>query len=377
MKIAYLSPFYLPSRGGIETFCKELAKSMIKRGHEVHILTQSITGFPEVEHVDGITIWRFKPVFKIFKAVFFPSALKIINNLKPDVLHIQAPAPLTGEYIVLKNQKCKCNKVIITYHNDPALTQKWTYRLVRSAYLLISPKVISANIDWFILVSNSLKNSPYVKRIPKEKIAVIHNGVDTERFSPVSQSPKRSDEIVALFVGSMEPWHAYKGVEYLILVAKLIPNIPVKFYIIGEGVLRKKYETMVASLGLTERFSFVGGVSDNDLLKYYRMCDFLVLPSVGVERCPLVVLEAAACGKPAIVTDIPGLNEIVKNEVTGLIVPPRNEKLLAEATKRMVNEEKKRLKMGEAARKTAVKEWSWDIVSRKYEEYYKKQVLIP
>lgn len=107
------------------------------------------------------------------------------------------------------------------------------------------------------------------------------------------------------------------------------------------------------------------------LLEYYQNATIYVLPSY-YEGLPTTLLEAMSCGIPSIATDVEGSSELISDGETGLLVPPRNPKRLAEAILRLLEAEELRQKLGDNARKHIVNNYDWEIITDSVEKVYEK-----
>lgn len=150
----------------------------------------------------------------------------------------------------------------------------------------------------------------------------------------------------------------YKGFEFLVrAMARL--STPATLLIIGEGPLRGALEAEAAALGLANRVRFLGNVPNT--LPYYQACDLFVLPSVArSEAFGIVQLEAMACGKAVINTQIEGsgVTFVSRDGESGLTIPPGDSEALAAAMTRLLSNEVLRTRFGEAGRQRVQKEFT-------------------
>ena len=183
-----------------------------------------------------------------------------------------------------------------------------------------------------------------------DKIVVINSGLELEKYKDVVvdvQSKKyelgiEEDISVIGMIGRLEP---VKGPGYLIEAARMvIEKIPrVKFLIVGDGSLRNDLESQCEELGVLNEFIFTGWKEDVQTI--LSMLDILVLPSVN-EAVGRVLIEAGACGVPVIATNVGGVPEIVRDDQTGILVPPRSPEALAQAIIDLITNEHRRQQMG-------------------------------
>jgi teichuronic acid biosynthesis glycosyltransferase TuaC len=192
--------------------------------------------------------------------------------------------------------------------------------------LLFRRSVIRWTLDRahaIVAVSNSLAQRVLELGVPASKIWIIPNGVDVERFRPVSRAFARSylkipmDATVIVSVGALIP---RKGHEFLI---RCFPEIIAKhssarLYVIGEGDLRRKLQSASLSSGAGDRIFFPGAIRNEDLAAWYSAADMSCLVS-SREGYPCVVLESLACGTPVVATRILGTQEIAST-VSGCVL---------------------------------------------------------
>jgi len=173
----------------------------------------------------------------------------------------------------------------------------------------------------------------------------------------------RHDDIVTLFAGRLVP---VKGITHFIKVAKMLAKKGDnrKFLIAGEGVLRAKLEEETSKY--RSSIKFVGW--QDDMPTIMNAADIFVLSSLS-EGCPNAVLEACACGKPVVATNVGAASDIILNGETGLLVEPRNVEALKDALERIINSRHK-MKMGEKAMRRVRKHFTWDAIISKCEKAY-------
>ena len=173
-------------------------------------------------------------------------------------------------------------------------------------------------------VSESLKVAMVRLGIPEQRIRVIANGVDTERFRPLDRNTARAelgmrhDVQVIVAVGNLIPW---KGFQLLVgALAKLASEHPtVETYIIGEGPYRPALQRLIDASDLTAGVHLVGSRPNEELPAWYSAADLSCLPSAG-EGQPNVVLESMACGTPVVGTRVGGTPELITSPEFGILI---------------------------------------------------------
>jgi glycosyltransferase involved in cell wall biosynthesis len=194
----------------------------------------------------------------------------------------------------------------------------------------------------------------------REKIVVIHSGIETDFFEPTNTH--RSDgRFNVLCVGTL---HEVKGQTYLIDACRLLSESGVEFtcQLVGEGRDRPALERQIAAAGLKGRIQLLGQRTRAEVLELLGAADVLVAPSVPTkqgkrEGIPIVLMEALATGIPVVASDISGIPELVEDDRTGLLVPPRDSAALAGALQRLREEPALARRLGSAGRDMVVREF--------------------
>lgn len=161
----------------------------------------------------------------------------------------------------------------------------------------------------------------------KNNFKIVPNVVDTDTFYPFVSERKDSKKRI-LFVGNLVP---KKAIPYLLEALDEIKKRRQNFIldIVGDGPKRSEYEKLTKKMGLLDFVIFHGRREKEEVAKFMQNCDFFVMPSI-FEGFGVVYIEAMACGKPVIATNVRGPDEIVKKDV-GILVPPKDVKALSEA----------------------------------------------
>jgi glycosyltransferase involved in cell wall biosynthesis len=174
---------------------------------------------------------------------------------------------------------------------------------------------------------------------------------------PPRESP---EEDYALFVGRLV---ATKGVPYLLEAMK---DVDTRLVICGDGPARSSLERMASRLGIENKVTFEGRVSEERKADLFAGCKMLVMPSL-FESLGLAAAEAMSYGKPVIAAKAGGLPEVVGNG--GIVVPPRNSRMISEAMNTLLRDEALRHDLGIKAKERAA-QYSWDLAVEKMEKIY-------
>jgi colanic acid/amylovoran biosynthesis glycosyltransferase len=198
----------------------------------------------------------------------------------------------------------------------------------------------------------------------RDKIVVIHCGVDTAVFQPrsESESDRRSDDpFTILCIGTL---HEVKGQSYLIEACRLLHEQGIDFVcnFVGDGEDRDRLAAQIARAGLSQRVRLLGRQTREQIAALLARVDAVVAPSVPTragkrEGIPVVLMEAMSSGVPVIASRLSGIPELVEHERSGLLVPPRDAQALADALKRMRSDPTLRQRLGQAGREKVAREF--------------------
>jgi len=235
--------------------------------------------------------------------------------------------------------------------------------IVKAVYAMadIVAPVCNANTEWERHLG-----------VPAEKIRVIYNGVDTKRFRPMSVQ-RKTDRPVVVSVGRIE---IFKDIVSLVTAMKdvrdEIPNVMCLIY--GESIdleYSKKCVEALKELKLEGNVRFMGKTNEPE--RAYNLADVVAMSSL-TEAFPFAAIEAMACGKPVIATDVGGTREAIDG--CGILVRSRNPPELARAIVKLLNDKPLRTRLGEAALKRARDKFELSASANQYRMLY-EELLVP
>lgn len=362
IRVLQVGKLYYPWFGGIERVIQDIAEGL-KEKIEVEVVVCKPVGKGSKEIIKGVPVTRASSlgIYWGMPVSFTFPFLLARKSKRVDILHFHLPFPLAVvSYLLFCSKR---PKVAVTYHSDIVRQRRllWLYMPFLRRFL--------KRADRILVTSPALLETSKVLTFVKHKCTVVSLWIDlAEHGQPVRRDYDigiSSTERIVLFVGRLS---YYKGVEYLIEAMKWVEA---KLLIVGDGDLRPRLEAKVKALGLEDRIIFLGKISDEKLRYCYQICDVFVLPSVEPsEAFGIVQLEAMAYGKPVVNTNLPtGVPWVSRHGETGLTVPPRDPKALAEAINKIFNDKELAEKFSENARKR-VREFSKEkMLQRIYEIY--------
>jgi glycosyltransferase involved in cell wall biosynthesis len=203
------------------------------------------------------------------------------------------------------------------------------------------------------------------------RLSVLGNGIDVNRWQPDARARCEAREELGvkndflwLAVGRLEPVKDYPTLLHALARAPKTAQL----LVFGAGLLHAELNNMAAELGLGQRVRFAG--FEPNVARWMQAADGFVLSS-RYEGLPMVLLEAGACGLPAVATDVPGTREVIVDKENGWLAPAGDPSQMAAAMSRLmqspVNE---RRAMGERARRHVIKHFSLDAVLDRWEQLY-------
>lgn len=407
MKIAHIVHTFPPYQGGIGNTCYYQVQELVKLGHEVTVFTPKYhkeSRIPEEVQRLGlygagenlefrIKIKYLTPILKYGNAAFVPQIIRYLKGF--DVIHLHWPF-IGGTEIILiwrtllkligivRVGPCLCpcrSALVVQYQMD--LVGRGIFRFIFNFYqFLFLPWVVKL-VDEIIISSNDYTQhsrlKKYFQKYPN-KFIEIPLGVDITKFYPQTKNQSlmkkynlNPDSPILLFVGGLDRAHYFKGLDVLLraMAGYRLQVTGYRLLVVGDGDMRSIYEKLSKDLGLAEKVIFAGRVSDNELPDYYNLSDVFILPSIDQsESFGLVLLEAMACAKPIIVSNLPGPRSLVKEGVHGLVVRPGDVADLSEKLKFCLDHQEQTKEWGRVARQTVEEKYSWTAVCQKINHLY-------
>lgn len=288
---------------------------------------------------------------KIAYITALPRVKKLIAQFKPDILH----SHYISSYGIIG--------ALTGFH--PFIVSVWGSDIFtfpkKSIYHKKLIKYILSKSD--TILSTSKMMAERTSKYTDKNIEVTPFGIDTEMFYPFeTKSIFLKEDLV---IGTIKALEKQYGIEYLIrsfhLTKKNHPQIPLKLLIAGKGSLENELKKLTVDLGIQNDVVFTGKIPFSDVPKYHNMIDIFIALSVSDdESFGVAVIEASACGKPVIVSDAGGLPEVVKDGITGFIVPKNNPEITSENLVKLIQDEKLRKSLGNAGRERVKRLYEWN-----------------
>jgi rhamnosyl/mannosyltransferase len=349
MKIIQTSKAYYPFLGGIETVVQQLAEGFVEHHQLESRVVVCNDGVPT--HHDtrkGVSITYAGTLARLASLPISPSFPLHLLRETGDILHIHEPF-LVGPLVYLTFSwlaKKRFKRLVIWWHSD-VIRQQALARI----YTPLHRAILRAADAITVATPGHISTSTFLGDFTS-KCHIIHYGVDPARFVVTHELQQRVAAIhqqyhkpIILFVGRLI---YYKGAEYLVQAMHHLPDA--HLIMVGNGPLKPELETLAREGH--NNVTFLPPLQEQDLVAMYHACDVFVLPSVEhSEGFGIVQLEAMACGKPVITSDLPtGVTYVNVDSKTGLVVPRRQAQPLANAIQTLLENTELRQTLGAYAR---------------------------
>jgi len=406
MKILVVTDDFYPDMGGRQRVIYEVAKRLVREGHDIHVLTvQTNPTQTRYQEIEGIKIHRFlvdsnlKPI-KFFSLFFrtkkeFENLLNV-NNFNMVHLHNGA----TG-FGVLLSKVSKDKKIIYTFYGPWHKEYKAQWGLILSKkenYIKKLLKGFLMSVFYHIMIfiqrrifkrSNKIIclskfSEQEIRKISsdlsEDKICLIPGGADTGKLFPLKDKYLTrkllrlpEDKFIILTIRRLE---SRMGIDVLLkAMAKISPMKRSNLLLLigGKGHLENFLKKFSKDLSIEKNVQFLGFIPDEQLSFYYQASDLFVLPSTSLEGFGLVIVEALACGLPVLGADSGAIPEVLCRFGEKFIFPAGNSDALANRIICFSENELNKLDLiYEDMASLVRKKYSWDVISSKYEKLYRK-----
>lgn len=332
MKILMYSWEYPPKKaGGLAQHVYDLTKALAKAGHEIHLITVGDNSLPMYEEVEDVKVHRVRPYdlnafdFQTWilqlNVAMLEYTITLFDTVKEDFDIIHNHDWLTA-YAARAIKHAKGLPLVATIHATESGRNNGLHNDLQ--------RYIS-NVEWWLtyeawrVIVCSYYMEDEMRRVfqlPKDKMAIIPNGVNPKDFKTTKEIPNfrlnyaAPDEKIVYFVGRLVQ---EKGVQVLLdAIPKILHYHPkTKFVVAGKGPNEGYLRHKAFEMGIANRVYFTGFVDDETRNQLYKAADVAVVPSL-YEPFGIVALEAMAAETPVVVSDTGGLSEIIVHQQNGL-----------------------------------------------------------
>ncbi len=367
IRVAMLIQRYLPHVGGAERQLASLCPLLAAQGVTVQVVTRMHVPLPPNEIIDGVPVCRIRtPGPKVISSFLFSlRSQAVLRRFRPDVLH--AHELLSPSTTALLAKTFLGKPVLAKPLRGGTLGDIAKLKSRRSGALRI--RSLRRSVDAFVAISDEIDAELRELGIPDRSIHRIPNGVDTDRFQPVTPDRKTGlrrelnldGDPLVVFSGRLAP---EKGVDILLAAwADLLREIPrAGLVVLGDG---PEHDSLTRLAG--ERVRFVGPV--DDVAPYLQAADIFVLPSL-TEGLSNSLLEAMASGLAVVATSVGGARDIIIQEQNGFIAEPGKAQNLLHAILVLCRDTELKQRLGVEARRTIVDGYALPTVAARLTELY-------
>lgn len=351
--------------GGVANFYKLLSKYYENSKYEIFY---NRVGRIKKSRILSNNIVRF--ITLLFDYLLF--AFKI-NNLKPDVIHVNPSlnkkAILRDSfYIFISKYILRDVKIITHIHGwqDQIAKGLNHKKIVNTAF-----KYLFNKSDKIIVLATRFKNVLVNFFNEPEKIHVIYAAVNAFDFDPVFGKQKNGNSINVLFMSRfVKAKGIYEIVDSIDPITKMNPNTEINFLFAGDGEDKLELEEYINKLNLGDKVRFLGYLKGTEKRKAYLESDIFLFPSYYGEGCPAVILEAMAAGLPVITTKVGALEDIIENYKNGIIINEKSVNEIIEGVHHLISNGKLRDEIGKINKIKAQNEFDVSIVFNKINSIY-------
>lgn len=339
LRVLHIGKYYPPYHGGMESHLEGLSNEL-NQLVDLEVIVAN-TGWRTVnESVDGVNVTRVGKLFDLQSAPICPDLVRKIRAAKADIVHIHWPNPSAVLAYLASGHR---GKLVFTYHSDIVRQRK-----LAAAFMPVLRYALKKSAAIIVSSPNYIEGSDVLRDF-RSRCRVIPFGVSVDHFdhyqaSEVRAIRERYGPRIVLGVGRMV---YYKGFEYLVRAMALVDG---HLLIIGDGPLREYLNRLARDLGLSDRVTLLSEVED--IRPYYHAAEVFALSSImRSEAFGIVQLEAMACGKPVINTQLDsGVTFVSPHGVSGLTVPPANAAALGEAIDQLLSQPERKRELGQGGR---------------------------
>lgn len=372
------------SKGGMQDHVLMLTEHLADKGHRVEVIT---TGHSEGRFFEERNNFRIhylegtKP--ESYFGGWWQKSIKKFEELHREVVFDVVHSQGAGGYLFLKNKINKKVKIpaIVSFHGtnyDEIKTQINLFSLKPMNIVRPILSILQQLYHYFVyglplarlsdgIIATSNEQAAIIENVffaNKHKIFKVFNGIDINVFTPL----KKTTEIRQIyklssstnFLLSIARLEKDKGIQNIIaampIILKELPDT--KLMVVGDGGYATELKKQVKKLNLENNVLFTGMLPFESLPEYFNACDAFINPTIRQNGYDLTILEAMACEKPVVVSNIGSVPTVIEDGIDGILVPPGDIIRLSEAVVKVLKDKELGRRLGVAARRKVVEKFS-------------------
>lgn len=380
LRIAHLTATFPPYPGGAGNTAFHFARTQAARGHHVEVFTATADGVPP--DPGGALVHRTEPIFRIGNAPLIPSIARLRGF---DVMHLHYPFMFGAELTLAGRARPGGRDAALLVHYKNRIVGRGIRGAIFETYEhSVAPLLIRSADRICVLSRDHAESVPYLRRALErtpERLREMPNGVDSDVFSPGPDSAgirKRlgidDAAVVAAFVATLDRAHHFKRLDIAIEALARSRHAP-HLVVAGSGELLDGFRRQATAAGVADRVHFLGRLPQPRLPEVLRASDLILLTTEPPESFGIVLIEAMACGLPALVTEYPGVRAVVDDGENGILARQGDPAAVAAALDSMIElGAQGRRRMGAAGRAKAEARWSWPSLTDRMDEVYREAI---
>jgi N-acetyl-alpha-D-glucosaminyl L-malate synthase BshA len=363
-----------PTYGGSGVVATELGLELAARGHEVHFISYAVpvrmTEASERIHFHEVEVMDY-PLFDHppYALALATQMYNVAASEPLDLLHVHYAIPHSvSAYLARAMLRPRRVPFVTTLHGTDI-----TLVGIDRSYLPITRFSIEES-NAVTAISEYLREVTLKEFDVQHPIEMIPNFVNCDVFQPAKDNSRREEfapgnEKVLVHLSNFRP--VKRVLDVIEIFAQVRKEIPAKLLMIGDGPDRATAEWMVRQNGLASAVTFLG--KQSQVQELLNCADLMLLPS-DLESFGLAVLEAMACGVPAVCSRVGGVPEVVRDGVEGYLVTPRDTKTMAARALEILTDPGRQERMGKAARERALSQFCSTRIIPLYEKLYERVI---
>ena len=362
MRILMLSHGYPPVISGVTLVVQKVAREMVRRGHQVTVVTASDRGTPYQDEDEGVALMRVRSVPNPFwsegrlPVLSYEALGEIVEDVRPDVINTHDSGLLGVQLYRLEHDKRDLPE-LLTCHFLPGYVTYYVNvgEVVEDALEEITWQYTIRMVNGFdhVVFPTKTQERAFVEEGLKKPSTVISNGLNIRRYSPTGQDDQDVEARYELPSGprilAVGRLAKDKKLDVLIRAMREVTQAhPAHLLLVGRGDDRERLQDLAQDLDLAHHVHFLGFVPEEDLPAIYRHSDiFTIASDVEVQSIP--TLQAAATGLPIIAADAAALPELVENNQNGFLVAPNDPAAFAAAFREILDNPERAEAFGQAS----------------------------